>query len=682
MDHPALVTRPSEPTEWHPVVLFGVVAAAYAVGSQLAFTWFGADGATASFFPSAGVTFAALALVQRRQWSVVLVAAGLAEFGIDLFHDISVVAAFGYTVANLAQPVVGVAVLRRFGDRLNLAEGDSIWQFLVCGPMLAPVFGAAIGASVFVGVDGGSNWLKFALEWWVGDGLGILLVGGAVLAWSASSFGRVSRWETSGLVGAVVVSTAVVFRYDLFGLSSVPVALMMVTAARARTRATAIAVASAGIIAASFAAGGHRFWASSDVPDTTGLLYLQLALAVVFVATLLLAAAMNARDAVLATAVGDRAERLMSHALQRAMLGGELVAPPQCVVDSAYCAGEDQLEVGGDWYDLFALPNGHVAIVAGDVVGHGVSAAAAMSQLRGAVRALVPFCSPAQVLCALDDVVATTPDAHCTTVVVVDLDPLEGTMLYACAGHPPPLLVGDHEAPTFLWDGRSAPLGAQFGRERNEAIHRICSNDTIALYTDGLIERRGERLDDGLDRLAAAMASRAESHVAADIVAELAPPGSTTDDACLVLVRWVPARRMHASFAAKPAELATCRHAVRRWLRGLGVEGEDEDLALLAISEAAANATEHAYDAERPGTFEIDGELDGDDLILRVRDHGRWRDPVTPSGPHRGRGDTIMRAAMDAVEVRSDAGGTEVLMRRRLLPRLDDKESLKISTAG
>jgi serine/threonine-protein kinase RsbW len=196
-------------------------------------------------------------------------------------------------------------------------------------------------------------------------------------------------------------------------------------------------------------------------------------------------------------------EQNASRTLQLGLLGGELPQPEGAVLVATYRPGTVTNEVGGDWYDAFPLDNGRLALLVGDVVGHDLAAAVAMGQLRGAVRALAMLGSPATLLERLDPVVSRLRGGAMTTMAYGELDLDSGELVYACAGHPPPLLIASDGEPSFLWGGRSAPLGIDL-RSRPEEHHRVERGATILLYTDGLIERKGESLGVGLERLSAA----------------------------------------------------------------------------------------------------------------------------------------------------------------------------------
>ena len=175
-------------------------------------------------------------------------------------------------------------------------------------------------------------------------------------------------------------------------------------------------------------------------------------------------------------------ERETSHALQLGLLGGGVPSFEDVVVTAAYRPGTATLEVGGDWYDAFQLESGVLALVVGDVVGHGLDAAVAMGQLRGAVSALAQTASPAVLLDRLDSFVETVPSAATATLAYVELDRATGRIRYACAGHPPPLVVSPDGRVRFLWDGRSAPLGSMLGAARGEAVDHLAPGDPGALH--------------------------------------------------------------------------------------------------------------------------------------------------------------------------------------------------------
>lgn len=202
-------------------------------------------------------------------------------------------------------------------------------------------------------------------------------------------------------------------------------------------------------------------------------------------------------------------QRLISDTLQAAMLAPASDLP---TVAARYRPAAGQLSVGGDWYDVIGLPDGRRALVVGDCVGHGLNAATAMGQLRSVSRALLlEGRSPIEVVDSMDGFARSVPGADCATMACAVIDLEAGVATYASAGHLPPLLVHDGVG-TWLEAARGAPLAVRAG-ERTQAVARIAAGDLLVLYSDGLVERRGELIDLGLDRLRAAVETHSDEPV-------------------------------------------------------------------------------------------------------------------------------------------------------------------------
>jgi anti-sigma regulatory factor (Ser/Thr protein kinase) len=164
------------------------------------------------------------------------------------------------------------------------------------------------------------------------------------------------------------------------------------------------------------------------------------------------------------------------------------------------------------------------------------------------------------------------------------------------------------------------------------------------------------------------IASEARSAEGACMLAvdALVPPEGLDDDAAILALQSmsVPAE-LRLELAADPQELSRIRRVVRRWLRDRGASDVAVAEITLAVNEACANAIEHAY-SPAPATFELNASANGDQVVIAVRDAGRWR---APRGEDRGRGLTVIETAMDEVEVNSTPEGTEIVMRRSLVTR-------------
>jgi serine phosphatase RsbU (regulator of sigma subunit) len=209
------------------------------------------------------------------------------------------------------------------------------------------------------------------------------------------------------------------------------------------------------------------------------------------------------------TSLALNEEHRIAVALQRGLLPKRLPEVPGIDLAAHYEAAGGASEAGGDWYDAFALPEGRIGLVVGDVTGSGIAAAATMGQLRSVTRAFAladgATSAPGEVLTRLNRYQRATGEGSVFSVVYAVVDPARRTVWWASAGHPPPLLraaSGD----THLLRGGGALIGVADDEYTDGQAELSCS-ETLILYSDGLVERRGEALDDGMERLSAAAAS-------------------------------------------------------------------------------------------------------------------------------------------------------------------------------
>ncbi len=366
-------------------------------------------------------------------------------------------------------------------------------------------------------------------------------------------------------------------------------------------------------------------------------------------------------------------QRDIAFTLQRNLLGPTSVAiDDQLRVEAEYRPAINTMSVGGDWFDVIHLADGRVALAIGDVVGHGLAAAATMGKLSSALRALaLSAANPDELLRQLDTFARRSDGGGMATLAYLVLDLRTGELEYIVAGHPPPLVVAPNGRARFLWEGRGSPLAVFRHGDASMASTRIEPGSKIILYTDGLIERRGEAIDDSLDRLRHAAAEhnqddpRTMTHA---IISAMLDDHPQTDDA-VTLVASVDqlGRTFNRTYPARPDQLAEIRQAVGAWM----AESEALDTTLvqdvlLGLDEAVSNAIEHAYfgGSDEPISVVIRLHEDSDDLVVTVTDNGRWRAQTT--GPDRGRGLGIMRRLFDDVAVRTNESGTEIRMERAL----------------
>ena len=352
--------------------------------------------------------------------------------------------------------------------------------------------------------------------------------------------------------------------------------------------------------------------------------------------------------------------------LQRSMLPEHLPELDRFRIAARYDVGVDGNAAGGDFYDAFELSGGRLAMVLGDVAGHDVRAAAVMGQVRAALRALaLTDPAPDTVLAGLDRLVGSLGaesrnEEIFVTVVYGMLDPADGTITLASAGHPPPVLrrgarPGRPATAELVDLPPGAPLGLG-GRWRTGTV-RLEPGDSILMFSDGVVERRGAALAAGLDALvtAAAAATSGDPRNLCSL-ATSAIGGPTDDDVAVLAVERAVTLSRSATMLV-PAE-ATGPSRVRQWmaarLREWSVPEPVISAAILCTSELTTNALLHAG---TPAHVHID--LSAERLLVSVADTGT-RGSVTPTKAEkmasRGRG-------LGLIEELSDAWGTDPSVR-------------------
>jgi serine/threonine-protein kinase RsbW len=284
-------------SSWAAPVLVGL---AYAAGSTVALSWFNARGLGPTFFPSAGITLASLVLLDRRTWLPVLSAVAVAEFLLDVTHGLPPRASIGYAVANTVEPLTGAVLVTRFFGRVDLSRRRDLAGFLACCVLGGPAAGALIAATnAQLFAPGTDSWSEFVLRWWIGDGLGVLVVGGALIGGRQQDRAGPARLASvSGilLAGGALASVAAVLWREAFPLVFVPVVLLVWIAFRFGTRGVTIIGAGMGFVTAQAVASGRDVWTQLGVSPTTGWVYLQVLLALVITVALILAVEIRERE--------------------------------------------------------------------------------------------------------------------------------------------------------------------------------------------------------------------------------------------------------------------------------------------------------------------------------------------------------------------------------------------------
>jgi anti-sigma regulatory factor (Ser/Thr protein kinase) len=334
-----------------------------------------------------------------------------------------------------------------------------------------------------------------------------------------------------------------------------------------------------------------------------------------------------------------------------------------------YRSAQAELEVGGDWYDAIDLGDGRLAVAVGDVVGRGLAAAATMGQLRAAMAAAaLAAAGPSETLDILDRYAAQLPGALCATAALAFVDTAAAELSYCRAGHLPPLVVTPDGAVKLLEGGGSWPfnVGREAPRPPAERVP-FPPGSLLLLYTDGLVERRDESLQDGIERLAGFVARHWQLPLVdleRSLFAAMLEGRDRADDVAMVAVRSAgESQRIFAeAVPADPRLVRPLRHRFTAWLRQIGVGDDDVDDLVLATAEALANAVEHGSgnDPDRVVGLEA-GAADGT-ITVAVTDSGVWKAGLDGFLEGRGRGHTIIQALSDDLHVESDAHGTAVVL--------------------
>jgi anti-anti-sigma factor len=365
--------------------------------------------------------------------------------------------------------------------------------------------------------------------------------------------------------------------------------------------------------------------------------------------------------------------------MQQALLAPSVPVVPGADVTAEYLVAAEDTAAGGDWFDAVPLGDRLILIV-GDVVGHGVEAAAVMSQLRTALRMQILAGYPiAEALEAVDRFHEHVPGSNSATICVGSLDFATGEFRYCTAGHPPPLLVAADATARYVEPSGAGPLGSGTGFPvRTECLE---VGDSILLYTDGLIERPGRPLGASTTEFAELASNIASGQRGFVIESSVRPvdricsetlelllrsTGYSDDVTLLAAQRRTSPPSLNLTLDATIHAARAVRARLRQWLSEIGADADDICDVVHAISEFVENAVEHGYATEVPDGVVVEASLAGDgNLHASVIDRGRWKD-YREGETGRGRGLAMAEALVSRAHITHGADGTTASLTHRL----------------
>ncbi|MEV0090729.1 SpoIIE family protein phosphatase [Streptomyces sp. NPDC050738] len=371
----------------------------------------------------------------------------------------------------------------------------------------------------------------------------------------------------------------------------------------------------------------------------------------------------------------ERRHRETAVTLQRSLLPQELEQPDDLRIAATYQPGGTDAAVGGDWYDVITLGAGRTALVIGDVMGRGVRAAAVMGQLRTAVRAYARLdLPPHEVLQLLDGLASEIDASQIATCIYAVHDPTEGRLVYASAGHLP-LLIRDEDGSIRKAEDHTGPPLGTGGWMHTSGEIALPEGSTAVLYTDGLVERRSEDIDEGVDALERALsgATGTPQTICDRLMRSLNITAEHDDDVAVLVVQH-PSRKgataelfhnaaldLLGGVEAAPRARAFASGVLASWR----FSSELHDLGVLAASELVANSLQHGTPPMRLRLRRTDRRLiievtDGDDHLPRRR-HAEPADEA-------GRGISIIATIASSWGSRRTPGGGKAVWCEFALP--------------
>jgi anti-sigma regulatory factor (Ser/Thr protein kinase) len=361
-------------------------------------------------------------------------------------------------------------------------------------------------------------------------------------------------------------------------------------------------------------------------------------------------------------ALFDRTYRVADR-LQRALLPDTFPAVSGAVFHAAYRPASSEAEVGGDWYDAFAMGDGRIAISMGDVAGHGLEAATMMGEVRQAMRSTsINEPSPANVLERVNKVINLRKAIGMVTAIFGYYEPQSRRLVYAVAGHPPPVLTVAGGFSGFL-PGGGMPLGVEPELRCHECTITLPSRSCVVFYTDGMTEYGRDVIAGEARLLEASIRAFSEDseNPALALQERVFDAASNRDDAATLTLSCGEGPMPESlRFSALPMVAPIVRGLLHRFCDSLRLPETERFALITAAGEAVANSIEHAYRGEPPGEVVVRLHENGGSVNVEVEDYGRWRQ--FQQREERGRGLVLMHELMDHVRITSSQNRTVILL--------------------
>lgn len=531
-----------------PVRLFGVryvlaaiiVAIAYVVFAEVGFSLAFAVRQVTAVWPPSGIAVAALFLGGARLWPGVAVGAFIANL---ITHE-PPWTAMGIAAGNTLGPLLAVYFLRRIDFDPRLERVNDVLGLAIFG-VLSMLVTASNGVT-WLAVSGIVPWNEFRAvwrTWWDGDAMGVLLFAPFLLTWVTSKDFRIRRKplpEVFAFPIALLIVAWLGFLNNLrLGFLVFPVVIW--SGLRFKQRITATAVIAISLIA--IFGSQHLVGPFAGGTLDQRLAYLMTLMAVLSITGLILGAVTAERE--LADERRHEAERRelenatqVARTLQGAFLPKRLPEHRDVTFDALYLTAGRESLIGGDWYDAFTVPDGHIVVSIGDMLGHGVGAAVTAAEIHQRILAMAFSANdPAEILAKVNSTLRNEEQTIATSVVAF-IDPKTTTMRYASAGHPPAIVAGPTMRAHLLPYG-GLPLGVLASTDYETQNVQLEKDAVVLFYTDGVTEfnRNIDAAEHALLEAVDAFVSEPTANPAAIIQRRVMGASQPVDDVVLMVVR-------------------------------------------------------------------------------------------------------------------------------------------------